>query len=649
VTAYPHLLAPLALGPVELRNRVVSTSHQTSLVHEHLPTDDLVAYHEARARGGVGAIFLEATAVHPSGLLTSHTIGGYLPAIVPAYRRLGEAVRGHGARLLVQLFHGGREQISAAPRAPAVAPSAVPTLRFHTEPRALTRRELGELRDGYAEAARLARAGGVDGVEISMAHAYLFAQFFASGTNLRDDDYNGDLEARLRYAREVIAAVREAAGDDLAVGVRLAADEAAPGGLDPRQCAEIAGALCRDGAVDFASLALGSSSSYIGSVGIVPPPPVPRAAIADPAEAVRARVGRLPLIATTRVADLADAEQLVASGTADAVGMTRALIADPELVAKAAAGRDDEVLACIGCNQACIGHYHAGVPIGCVVNPRTGRERTLAPPRAGSSSRDVVVVGAGPAGVAAAVEAARLGDRVTLIERADGIGGQLRLAGLAPGHAELWERYRADVARDLAAAGVDLRLRRAAGDADLAGADLVVVATGARPYAPPLDARAPFTFVQAWDAIAEPQGVAGPVLVADWGGEWAGLDAAERLAAAGHAVTLATAAPAPGEQLHQYQRNLYLGRLHALGVRLLPHHELCRDGRDLRHVFSAREEAIAGFATVVVAQGRVPDDALFRALEGRPGVVRVGDVLGPRSAEEAILEGVLAVRAGVAA
>ena len=148
------LLTPVSLGPATLRNRVVSTAHQTSLVHDHLPTGDLVAYHEARARGGAGAVFLEATAVHETGLLTAHTIGGYLPAIAPAYERLGAAVRAHGTRLFVQLFHGGREQIASPPRPPAIAPSAIPTPRFRTEPRALTRREIRDVIAGYAAAAR---------------------------------------------------------------------------------------------------------------------------------------------------------------------------------------------------------------------------------------------------------------------------------------------------------------------------------------------------------------------------------------------------------------------------------------------------------------------------------------------------------------
>ena len=170
---FPALLREVRLGPAHLRNRVVSTAHQTGLVHDHLPTDALVAYHEARARGGVGAVFVEATAVHETGLLTAHTLGGYLPAIAPAYRRLGEAVRGHGARLFVQLLHSGREQIASAPRPPAIAPSAVPSARFHSEPRALTRAEIRALVDGYAASARLCREGGIDGIEVSMAHGYL--------------------------------------------------------------------------------------------------------------------------------------------------------------------------------------------------------------------------------------------------------------------------------------------------------------------------------------------------------------------------------------------------------------------------------------------------------------------------------------------
>jgi 2,4-dienoyl-CoA reductase-like NADH-dependent reductase (Old Yellow Enzyme family) len=645
VSAFPTLLSPLAVGPVTLPNRVVSTAHQTTLVHDHLPTDDFVAYHGARAQGGAGAIVLEATAVHPTGLLTAHTLGGYLPGIVGGYERVAEVVKRHGTKLLVQLFHGGREQIAAAPRAPAVAPSAVPSPRFHSEPRALTRGEIAEIVAGFARAAAHARAGGLDGVEVSMAHGYLAAQFFSARANRRDDRYGGDLEARLRFGVEVLEAIRGEVGHAIAVGVRLAANEMAPGAEGREACAAIAARLRATGLIDFVSLALGHSASYRGSTYIAPPPPVPEDAIVP--ELPAWPDGGPALIATTRVVDLEHAERIVASGHAHAVGMTRALIADPDLVAKAAAGRAGETIACIGCNQACIGHYHAGLPIGCVVNPRTGRERHIAP-AAGRRAGTVLVAGAGPAGIAAAVEAARRGAAVTLVEREVRIGGQLALAGRAPAHAEMWRRYAADAQRDLERAGVTLRLSTEA-DAALAEAfDRVILAAGAVPYAPPLGAfDGGVRVIQACEALLEPGAVEGPVLVADWGGEWAGLDAAEVLAAAGLDVTLACAAAAPGETLHQYQRNGYLDRLDRAGVRIRHHLELAAvDGAaTLRHVFSGRLEPLGDLATLVLAQGRRPDDALWPRLEGRAGAVRAGDVLGPRTAEEAVLEGFLAGRA----
>jgi 2,4-dienoyl-CoA reductase-like NADH-dependent reductase (Old Yellow Enzyme family) len=653
------LLTPLDLGPVRLRNRVVSTSHQTGLVHEHQPTADLVAYHAARARGGVGAIFLEATAIDPSGLLTAHTLGGFLPEIVPGYRALAAAVHEHDARLLVQLFHGGREQISAAPRAPAVAPSAIPSPRYASEPRALTAAELRALIEGYATAARHCAEGGIDGIEVSMSHGYLIAQFFSPRSNRRADVYGAIAGGRLRFAEEVLAAVRAAAGPELAVGVRLAADELAPEGLDEAACAEIAGELCATGLTDFASFVLGHSAYVAASSWIAPPPPAPEAAIADSLAAVRAVVD-VPVIATTRVVDVAAAERLIESGAADAVGMTRALIADPELVEKASRGRHRDVIACIGCNQACIGHYHAGVPIGCLVNPRTGRERTL-PRRAGvERSLRVLVIGAGPAGVAAAVEAAAHGDAVTLIDRAGDFGGQLRLAGRAPAHHELWRRWRSNAAHALDQPGITLRLGDEAGADELVAADVVVLATGARPFVPDWasgDAApdGPFVrdrvgapeFVGAWDAIANPAAVTGPVLVADWGGGWDGLDVAEVLAEQGLEVTLACAAPCPGGTLHQYQRNLYLARFDARGIAILHHTEVTAAG--LRHLFSGRSSPLPQVATVVHAQGRAPEDELWADLEGTPGRVRAGDVLGPRSAEEATLEGVTALQAARAA
>jgi 2,4-dienoyl-CoA reductase-like NADH-dependent reductase (Old Yellow Enzyme family)/thioredoxin reductase len=628
---FSRLASPLSIGPVELPNRIVSTAHQTTHVHDHLPTEDFVAYHEARARGGVGLIVLEASAIHVSGLLTSHTLGGYLPDIVEGYRRVATAVRPHGTRLFVQLFHGGREQIASAPRAPALAPSAVPSPRFRTEPRAARAHELEELVAGFARGAELAAAGGLDGVEVSAAHRYLIEQLFDPALNRRDDAWSDGSV----FLREVLRGIR-AAAPALAVGVRVSGDS--PHGP------AIAEAAVSEG-VDYVSVALGESSTYLGSVGIVPPSPVPEDAVAE--HVAPFRLGP-PVIATSRIVDPERAEALLGAGTAEAVGMTRALIADPELPAKAFAGNARAILVCIGCN-VCIAHYHAGTPIACTVNPRTGRERTM--PRPGRAERRmrVVVAGGGPAGLQAAADAAELGHEVVLVERSQRLGGQLLLAGRAPGGAELAERFLDLLVRRLGDGGVHVELSTEATPEAVAALepDLVVTATGAAPYAPDLPLSG-VEVVQAWALLGGEIPSGRRVLVADWGGDPSGLDAAELLAAGGNDVTLAIASVTVGEAVHQYRRNLYLQRLYGAGVSILQHRELREASSgtvELRNVFARELHERVESDLLVLAQGRVPVNDLAESLRELGLVVEeIGDSLSPRSLEEATLEASFAVR-----
>jgi 2,4-dienoyl-CoA reductase-like NADH-dependent reductase (Old Yellow Enzyme family)/thioredoxin reductase len=621
------LFSSLEIGPVEVPNRIVSTAHQTTLVHEHLPTEDFVAYHEARALGGTGLIVLEATAVDPSGLLTPHTLAGYREESVAGFAGVAEAVRPHGTRLFVQLFHGGREQIASPPRTPAISASAIPSRRFHVEPRAATPEDIASILDGYGRSAANVAAAGLDGIEISAAHNYLAAQFFTPDLNRRDDEW----AEPPRFLLAVLDVVREAA-PGLALGVRLSADSEA--------ARAVVGELA--GRVDYVSVALGESSTYLGSVGIVPPPPVPENAVAQLTGGFQ--VGA-PLLAASRIVDPIEADRLISDGTADGVGMTRALITDPDLPRKAAEGRIDDVLRCIGCN-ACIAHYHAGTGIACTQNPRTGRERALPRPERSGIRRRVVVVGAGPAGLAAAAEAKAAGHDVVLFERRDRIGGQLALAGAAPMHEEVARSFTRNYERLLA--GVEVRLETEA-DADAVAeleAELVVVATGARPYVPDVTLEGVMT-VSAWDVLAGCRPEARRVVVADWGGDASGLAAAELLATAGSEVTLALGSAAFGETLHQYQRNLYAQRLYRAGITIAHHLDLLSaTARGVRfgNLFARELETTLPADLLVLACGRVPERDLADELRRRRlAVEEAGDSLSPRSAEEAILEGTLAV------
>lgn len=625
-----RLLSPLAIGSAELPNRIVSTAHQTNLVAGHLPTDDFVAYHEARAQGGVGLIILEAAAVHPTGLLTPHTLVGYREEIVGPLSRVAEKVRGHGTRLFVQLFHGGREQIASAPRPPALAPSAIPSRRFHVEPRALAAEEIESIVAGYGRAAEYAAAAGLDGVEVSAAHNYLAAQFFTPELNRRTDAWGEPM----RFLLAVLSAVRESA-PNLALGVRLSADSEAAGAVAPGLA----------GTVDYIGLALGESSTYLGSTGIVPPPPVVENAIGR--WTAPFRVGP-PLIATSRVVDPVEAERLLEEERADAVGMTRALITDPELPKKAREGRLEDVLRCIGCN-ACIAHYHAGTAIACTQNPRTGRERALPPPVTAARPGRLVVVGAGPAGLAAAADAATAGHNVLLLERSERIGGQLALAGAAPGHAEMARSLRQNYERLLARGGVEVSLGFDADEAAVVALepDGVVAATGARPYQPDLTLEG-VEVIQAWDVLAGPRPRGRRVVVADWGGDAAGLDVSELLEAAGNAVVLAVGSAAFGEAVHQYQRNLYAQRLYRAGVRIEHHLDLTGAAAGqvvFQNLFAPELETSFEADVLVLALGRVPERGLAERLRERGLFVEeAGDSLSPRSAEEATLEGTLAAR-----
>ncbi len=481
----------------------------------------------------------------------------------------------------------------------------------------------------YGRCASLAAEAELDGIEVTAAHGYLGEQFFAPEYNLRDDRY----AEPARFITEVLQAVR-AAAPDLALGLRLSADSVAARAVAPRLAP----------LVDYIHVAVGNSATFDGCSGIAPPPPAPRNLIADFTEPFK--LGP-PLVATTRVVDPTDADKLIAGGVADAIGMTRALITDPDMPRKARSGELRHILRCIGCN-VCIAHYHAETPIRCAQNPRTGRERTLPAVRRAHTIRRVVVVGAGPAGLAAAAA----DHEVIVRERADQVGGQLQLAGHSPGHREQAAALRANYEALLDRSNVDVRLGVIADPQTIAGMqpDLVVVATGARP-APPRQELFGVEVCQVWDVLAGARPAGRPV-IADWGGDPAALDCAEILASEGRDVTLAVGAVMLGQTLHQYARNQYLARLARANVRIehyLGLHSAAGGVVQFRNIFAPELQATTATDALLVSLGRIPEHGLVPQLRQHEtaAVQTVGDCCSPRGLEEAILEGTIAVRHGL--
>ncbi|MCC5871412.1 MAG: FAD-dependent oxidoreductase [Gammaproteobacteria bacterium] len=544
---YEHVLSPIEVGGVVIPNRVVRTAHATGIGGGRL-TDDLIAYHEARARGEVGLSILEILAVHPS---SPGTLNAFDPTLLDGYKRLMERMRPHGMKVFQQVWHAGHNG-SPIDGSPPWSASDVPSPMVGVVPRAMTHAQIREIIDAYVAAAVLVADGGLDGIEIHAAHGYLIQQFLSKNTNKRDDEYGGSFENRVRFLLEVMRAVRAAvARDGFAVGVRVAADLTV-GGIGPEDNIAVVKALAAEGLADFVNISLGSYHSFPKMIGGMHEPAGYELDTAIPV----AEVSDVPVIVTGRFRTLEEADQVVRLGQADLVGMTRATIADPDVVRKTRSGQADRVRPCIACNQGCVGQLLGNERrVGCAVNAAAGFEATLGEDKleVAEVKKKVLVIGGGPAGMEAARVAALRGHRVTLMEAAPHLGGTLRLAGRAPrraGFNDLIDYLQGE----LYALGVDVRLSNyvVAEDLDTEAWDHVILATGAEPRLDGVQMSHPGEPIAGMDLphvhsanemLASNQPPGSHALVIDDVGHYEGLATAEHLAAAGLDVTMVTRLP----------------------------------------------------------------------------------------------------------
>lgn len=625
------LLQPFDVRQVTLRNRVVSTSHEPSYTEDGMPKRRYRLYHEEKAKGGIGLTMMGGSAVvAPDSPAAFGNLHVYKDEIVPWLRELAYGVHEHGAAVMCQITHLGRRTSNYdGDWLPVIAPSAVREPAHRAFPKVAEEWDLDRIVKAYADATARCRDAGLDGVELE-AYTHLLDSFWSPLTNHRDDEYGmGSLEDRLRFPLRVVRAVREAAGPDFAVGIRMSLDEDTPGGLRYEDGIEIAKRIVAEG-IDFISVIKGYMASDEALSRVIPPMGTPVAPHLEFAGRVKRDLD-IPVMHAARINDVATARHAIRDGIIDLVGMTRAHMADPHIVAKIRAGEEERIRPCVGASY-CLDEIYQNRDAKCVHNPSTGREDRMPhriPPATGTA-RTAVVVGAGPAGLEAARVLGERGHRVVVFEAADAPGGQIRLASSSPRRRDLISIVDWRLA-ECKLLDVDIRTSTYAEADDVLAEhpDLVIVATGGVPNTEFLTEGAGLV-TDAWDVLCGAVRPKGEVMCYDDNGGHPGMDAAEMLARSGAPVEFVTPERTLAPDVGGVNYPGYFKVFAEHDVRVTLNERLVavrrKDGRlevDLHNEYAhvTRRRVVD---QVVVEHGTLPSDELYFALV--PGSTNLGEV-----------------------
>ncbi|WP_158971348.1 oxidoreductase [Chachezhania sediminis] len=634
---YDKVMSPFTLAGVEVRNRIFLPAHTTNFGVDFLPTQRHVAYLRERARS-VGMVIVEPLRVHRTSLGRSGGLSGSDRRALDGLRRIVDAIREEGARAFVQITHAGRHGPNETDGTPGWGPSAIPWVAGAEIPHAMTRAEMIEVRDAYVETAALAAEAGFEGMEVHIGHGHLLHQFLSPSSNCRTDAWGGSLENRMRFPLECLAAVTSAMDGVMPVGIRTSVDDVQDGALGPDEQREITAQAVKVPGVAFVNASVAayqwpSIGHHVADMAHEPHP------FRDLTEALRPVIGDLPLLTANRYRTLAEVQETLKRGSIDMVGMNRAHMADPDLIAKSLDGREEQVRPCVAHNY-CIGQVGAHRPISCMMNPRVGREDHWDEvPAPAGSPKSVLVVGGGPAGMEAARVAALAGHRVTLWERDAILGGVLNIAGTGTGRGDLLS-MRDWLVDGVKRAGVTVDTEREASASAVAEADpdVVVLASGADRAAAPLQGLLVLT-VEA--LLADASDWSGKrVAIRDDAGSWATLSAAETLLAAGARVEIFQASTAPLWAVTLYARMTALERLANAGAVFRYGHTITGGvgGKiDCRIAPLQKAKSFGPFDAVVHATPGAAATELQTDLEQAGLAPRtIGDATAPRTLYEAM-------------